>query len=396
MRFSDIFFLSTRMFVARTSRTILTIFGMSIGIGAILFLVSLGFGLQKTLLERITTAEALATLQIIPSVNEKDATVTHDTIARIRALPEVAHVSPVIDGTMQLSIEDLSTTLDAAIIDENFLTLNGISVVSGAGITQGVSDGVVLTTAAARIFDRAPEKIVGTNITAVFSPSENISAEHVTVAATGPLIVRGVVNEEDAVIYASHEAFASSASQNFSRISIGATSAETVETVRGALAEQGFTVSAVSDTVREVNQMFAVLQVILILFGVVALAVSAIGMFNTMTVALLERTSEIGIMKSIGAPDSSIALLFVVEATIMGFLGGVGGVLLGLVGTEVVNGLINIIATRLGGEAVDLFYSPLWFVALIILAGALVGLLTSAVPAYRASNVDPLEALRYK
>ena len=64
MRFIDLFKLSTRMFKARTSRTLLTVLGMSIGIGAILFLVSLGYGLQKTLLEKITTADSLLTLDV--------------------------------------------------------------------------------------------------------------------------------------------------------------------------------------------------------------------------------------------------------------------------------------------------------------------------------------------
>src|SRR3990167_928105 len=64
MRFKDIFQLSTRMFVAHTSRTLLTILGMSIGVGTILFLVSFGYGLQRALLERITTSDALSTLDV--------------------------------------------------------------------------------------------------------------------------------------------------------------------------------------------------------------------------------------------------------------------------------------------------------------------------------------------
>jgi len=64
MRFKDLFMLSTRMFKARTSRTLLTILGMSVGISAVLFLVSFGYGLQRTLLERITTSDSLLTLDV--------------------------------------------------------------------------------------------------------------------------------------------------------------------------------------------------------------------------------------------------------------------------------------------------------------------------------------------
>jgi ABC-type antimicrobial peptide transport system permease subunit len=64
MRLFDILKLSMRMFKARTMRTLLTILGMSVGIAAIIFLVSLGYGLQRTLLQKITTSDALVTLDV--------------------------------------------------------------------------------------------------------------------------------------------------------------------------------------------------------------------------------------------------------------------------------------------------------------------------------------------
>ena len=131
-------------------------------------------------------------------------------------------------------------------------------------------------------------------------------------------------------------------------------------------------------------------------FGVIALIVSAIGMFNTMTIALLERTVEIGIMKSIGASDLSISGMFVTEATIMGFLGGIGGVILGLLTGEIFNALINFVATKFGGTSLDLFFSPPWFIFMIVVFGTVVGCATGVIPARRASNIDPLDALRNK
>ena len=166
--------------------------------------------------------------------------------------------------------------------------------------------------------------------------------------------------------------------------------------VRDTILEYGLLVSSLSDTVDQANKIFRVVQFILMLFGIIALIVSAIGMFNTMTIALLERTEEIGIMKSIGASDMSISLMFFMESAIMGFLGGIAGVLIGIVGGFVFNGLINFVATRFGGEEVSLFYSPLWFVLAIIVFSAVVGLFTGLVPARRASKIDPLDALRYK
>jgi putative ABC transport system permease protein len=132
------------------------------------------------------------------------------------------------------------------------------------------------------------------------------------------------------------------------------------------------------------------------LFGTIALFVSAIGMFNTMTITLLERTEEIGIMKSIGASDSSISVMFFMESAIMGFLGGISGVVIGWLGGKLFNILINLVATRFGGQQVNLFTTPLWLVFGVIGSSAVVGFLTGFVPARRASKIDPLDALRYK
>ena len=131
-------------------------------------------------------------------------------------------------------------------------------------------------------------------------------------------------------------------------------------------------------------------------FGVIALVVSAIGMFNTMTIALLERTEEIGIMKSIGAAPGSISLMFIMEATLMGFLGSLVGIIIGLTGGLVINVLFNVVATNFGGTKATLFYSPLWFIMAIIAFGAFVGFLTGLIPARKAAKTDALEALRYK
>jgi putative ABC transport system permease protein len=101
-------------------------------------------------------------------------------------------------------------------------------------------------------------------------------------------------------------------------------------------------------------------------------------------------------MKSIGASDGMISMMFIMESTIMGFLGGLVGIIIGWLEGTLFNFMINLVANHFGGEKVSLFYSPLWFVMSIIIFSAFVGFLTGVVPARRASGIDPLEALRYK
>jgi ABC-type lipoprotein release transport system permease subunit len=88
--------------------------------------------------------------------------------------------------------------------------------------------------------------------------------------------------------------------------------------------------------------------------------------------------------------------MFIMESTIMGFMGGLVGVLIGMTGGWLINAGVNFVAVRFGGQAATLFYSPIWFIGLIIVFAAVVGMMTGIVPARRASSIDPLDALRYK
>ena len=106
MRFSDAFSLSTRMFKARKMRTALTILGMSVGIGAVLFLVSLGYGLQKALLARITTSDSLVTLGVTEA-NANLVPITKERVEKIRSMDGVVEVSPAARLTAQGMLGDV-------------------------------------------------------------------------------------------------------------------------------------------------------------------------------------------------------------------------------------------------------------------------------------------------
>jgi len=158
----------------------------------------------------------------------------------------------------------------------------------------------------------------------------------------------------------------------------------------------GFGVTALSKTVEQANKIFQGIQAVLAVFGGIALVVSAIGMFNTMTVTLLERTAEIGIMRTLGASSQDIKILFISEAIIVGFLGGVVGILIGIGIGFSLNTMLNILATSNGGKAVALFAYPLPFILFIATFSACVGFLTGVFPARRAAALNPLDAIRYK
>ena len=402
MKFIDLLKLSTRMFKARTSQTLLTICGMGIGIGAILFLVSLGYGLQKTLLERITTSESLLTLDVteskagVISLNQK-------TIEEIEKYEGIAEVSSAFQLTAQGNAIDLSADIVAVGTDPTFLRLGGFRASNGKLLSDEEPEGVVITSAVAQLFGKNVEEMLDKEIKFTFfimseqgQNEDNLQGNFRRVDFDKTYKIIGSVEGEDNVVYINSKTTGDLNVDKFTQLKVKCSSSSVMNAVRDKILEMGLLASSLSDTVDQANKIFSVVQIILMLFGIIALVVSAIGMFNTMTIALLERTEEIGIMKSIGAGGMTIAAIFFMEAAIMGFLGGIGGIVIGLAGGELFNMLVNLVATRFGGEKVDLFYSPAWFVSMILIFSAVVGIMTGFIPARRASKVDPLEALRYK
>jgi putative ABC transport system permease protein len=182
----------------------------------------------------------------------------------------------------------------------------------------------------------------------------------------------------------------------YERARIKVTSNAFLTLVEAKVLEMGFLVTALSKTVEQANKIFQGVQFTLALFGGIALVVSAIGMFNTMTVTLMERTNEIGIMRTIGASPKSIQVMFLSEAMVMGFLGGMVGIGIGVGGGLMINFLLNTLAKRMGGVAISLFSFPIMFLLFIASFSALMGFLTGVFPARRAGSLNPLDAIRYK
>ena len=360
MKAIDIIKLSTRMFKARPSRTILTVLGMSVGIGAILFLVSLGYGLQKTLLEKITTADSLLTLDISKAKSEAIELNT-EVVEKIRNMEGVEEISPSFQVTAQGHMNGISADISVNAVKPTFLRLGGYKMSQGESINDESREGIVINSSVAQIFGSNTSDVIGKEITfAFFVPEEGENGEETQekfrkVDSEMKYKVIGVIEGEENVVFVHADTLSDLKIENLDALKVRCSDNASMRMVRDKILEMGLLVSSLSDTVDQANQVFGVIQIVLMLFGIVALIVSAIGMFNTMTIALLERTEEIGVMKSIGASNMAVSLMFITEATIMGFLGGLGGVLIGYLGGELFNMGINLVASRFGGQSADLF-----------------------------------------
>ena len=184
--------------------------------------------------------------------------------------------------------------------------------------------------------------------------------------------------------------------EEYDRAQVRVDSSDNLASTEALLIEEGYRVTALSKTVEQASKIFQGIQAVLATFGGIALVVSAIGMFNTMTVTLLERTKEIGIMRTLGASPNDVKYLFVSESVVVGFLGGVSGIVMGVSFGLAINLFLNLVAGQFGGQSVSLFSFPLDFLTFIAVFSGAVGYLTGIFPAKRAAKLNPLDAIRYE
>lgn len=398
MLFSDLLKLSLRMFKARTMRTILTILGMGVGIAAIMLLVSFGYGLQRALLEKITTSDALSTIDITRT-DDSSPLLDHGVIDHLTPLPFVETVIPVIELRGQTKISGITLDAGAVVSSPDFLRLEGLKFAEGRNFSSSSRE-VVITSGMAKAFQKEPASLIGepASLTAFIprNTGDSQRKEETKIPIEQPFIISGVVEGDENILYVSTDALDGIPMPAATKLKVKGRSTQSLPELRDAVSQLSLSASSISETIDQANKVFRAIQIVLMLFGVIALVVSAIGMFNTMTITLLERTEEIGIMKSIGASPMSISLMFMVESTLMGLLGSVMGISIGFFGGEIINILFNLVARNFGGQEVDLFFSPIWFVLAVTLFGAFVGFLTGLFPARKAAKTDALEALRYK
>lgn len=384
-----LFKLSFRSFKSRSLRTILTTLGIGVGIGTVLFLVSLGFGLERILIEQIAktndslySMEAYFPTEGLIGISDKE-------LKLIQEIPQVTEVSPIAELEGELRAQTANGNVKVRIVEPSYFRLSGTIPELGGALDEKKPTGVVITSAVLKFLDIVPsQQTIGLPFSlAVFTPEEKELPQK--------LSVDGIIQDDalDPTVIIPRELLPGVQLQ-YRSVLVRAADANAVLTVRDLLLEKGFFITAKLDLINQVKQVLTIATIILGAFGVTALTVSAIGMFNTMTIALLERTYEIGIMKSLGATNSDIQRLFLMEAFLMGFFGGVMGLLIGIIGADIFNLGLNLLAKSLEGKAVDLFDRPWWFIFGLVAFASLVSLATGYWPARRAVKLSPREAFK--
>jgi putative ABC transport system permease protein len=182
----------------------------------------------------------------------------------------------------------------------------------------------------------------------------------------------------------------------YANLTVRAKSPSQVEAIEASIKNMGFSTFSLLDATRNLRLFFTIFDLLLAIFGSLALAVATLGIVNTLVMAILERRREIGILKALGAADLDVKQLFFVEAGVMGLLGGIFGVCMGwLIGRAVTWGT-NLYLQRQNLPPAHVFSVPWWLVLGGIAFAVAVSLAAGLYPATRAARLNPVEALRYE
>lgn len=417
MKLSYTFFLSGTNLRRRKLRSVLTIGGMAVGIALIVFLISLGFGLQNLVRGQITNVEALSILD----VSKGESTLLkldQNTINEFQNIEDVEKVSPSLSLSGQIVKDEAGTDVAIYGINPDFLSIEGVRVNVGEEFSGSGEPELIITSTALNLIGIADyQSTIGSTIIVrvlVAQRIEGTEEEELVSKDINAKVVGVILNEEEelSLAYMPIEFLVSigfepdySAAKvqvdkdengEFTLARVKVTDEEKLPEVRKQIEAMGYQVDSIADTVGQIDKIFLVFQIIVAGFGAIALFVAALGALNTLTVSLLERTREIGLMKALGSTSGDIYRLFLVEAIVIGMLGGIIGLLLGVAAGELVNVGVNSLATRLGGDSVDLFDMPMFFIIGILVVVFLVSLITGLYPAMRAAKINPLDALRYE
>lgn len=155
--------------------------------------------------------------------------------------------------------------------------------------------------------------------------------------------------------------------------------------------KEDFFVQTFEDALQTFNNIISVLNGILVLIALVSVIVAGVNTANTMYTAVVERTNEIGIMKAVGARNSDILMIYVIESGLVGAIGGILGVFLGFL----ISSSGGLIAAQAGFSFLKPSF-PIWLTIGSIMFAFVVGALSGLMPAIRASKLKPVDALRYE
>ncbi len=402
---TDYFVIAVKNLTQRSKRSWLTVLGIFIGITAVVALVSLGQGFQNSILDQFSSISA-DKIFITPkgmhlgaSSTEAGKLTTHDIDVIERAFG-VVEAAGQIQRAAKISFKDeiltqyilgipTDSTMDLVIETDGLEAIDG-RMLRKSDKNKALAGYNVLNT---KLFSKIPQ--LGNKVIINDEDFEIIGVNK----KTGDPITDSAffITEEDARrILNDADAY----DMIVAKYAIGADANAVSDSINRAMRrdrnlKKGYEDSEVqtpAELIKTFNIIFAIVQVLIIGIAAISLIVGAVGIMNTMYTSVLERTQEIGVMKAVGARNSDIMQIFLIESGLLGLVGGLIGILLG-VGIALA---VQVIATQVLGQVlIKAEFSPYLIIGALLFS-FIVGMASGALPARQASMMKPVDSLRYE
>ena len=401
MKIRVIVFLALRNLWSHRLRTVLTVAGVSIGIGSIIFLVSLGYGLERLVTSQVANFNAFSVIDV-PSATTANLKINQTLIDKVSLVQHVQKVAKVSNLAGRINKKESDSTAETVVLAGNadYWQLGEIAV--NKGNAPNSAEEAVVNQSVLTMIGEDKNTIIGKTINLELIIPNELQNEpignNLTVSGI-PLKIVGIQNDDKSPIVLIHlDLLAKNEASNYSALKIKVDQADkdVITGVRQQIESLGCATEYVGDTVNEISQVFVLFRVILGIFGLIALIVAALGTFNTLTISLLERIREVGLFKALGMRNRDVYKLFLTESLLIGIFGGILGLGLGGVLGHVVNFIFSTMAKRSGAESIQLFITPWLFAIGVAFFSIIIGFLTGWYPSKRAVKIDPLDALRYE
>ncbi|MFA5745427.1 MAG: ABC transporter permease [archaeon] len=416
MRLKKIFELAINYVIHSKIRSWLTILGIIIGVSSFVAILSLGQGMQQDINNRmgsmqvdqinITTGfsragRAMPSFGVDrggggvggrqPETATADLNLTNKDISAIKSIPNIAVISTEVSGreTVYYNGESIDKSITGVDVI-NWLQITNIELTSGRLLGPADKYSVLIGD---RMANQSFSKVIPVNSLIIIN---NKSFR----------VVGIITNSQDIIIPqdVAYTALSDTTPNQYDRIIIKANNVDAVDALVVALdsklilsrhvttKKKDFSVTAIKTNIERMSEMSSSMILFLAVIAAISLIVGAIGIANTMFTSVLEKTKEIGIMKSIGASNLDIMLIFICTSAFYGVVGGVLGVLLGGAISGTLGSYIGIAMIRTNGNSALSLSLALYGILLAIGISVLSGFF----PAYRASKLKPVDALRYE